>query len=292
MPARRKRFLTYCLIVAASLMLLVYIVYKIAYNYPKLSDLAPLPLAGHTKLLMLAPHCDDEVLGAAGAMLAAERLGMDVRVVIATNGDGYQFATMEEFRQAYPTAEDFIRMGNLRQQESLDALQVLGIQPEQVIFLSYPDRGSAALLSENWQRDNPYLSPYSESWRSPYWITYNPISVYAGEDYLADLKSIMDEYRPDLILYPHPDDMHGDHWGLGALARLAAASLQQGDARLQARPVCLPGPPPRFSLAQGLQSRAGFVAPPPLVRGRSGLVPAGSDSPGCCAEGPVCDAIR
>ena len=179
---------------------------------------------------MLAPHCDDEVLGAAGAMLAAERLGMDVRVVIATNGDGYQFATMEEFRQAYPTAEDFIRMGNLRQQESLDALQVLGIQPEQVIFLSYPDRGSAALLSENWQRDNPYLSPYSESWRSPYWITYNPISVYAGEDYLADLKSIMDEYRPDLILYPHPDDMHGDHWGLGALARLAAASLQQGDA--------------------------------------------------------------
>jgi LmbE family N-acetylglucosaminyl deacetylase len=148
MPVRRKRILTYTLIVAASL-LLVYIVYKIVYNYPKLSDLAPLPLAGHTKLLVLAPHCDDETLGAGGAILAAEHLGMEVRVVIATNGDGYLFATMEEFRQAYPTAEDFIRMGNVRQQESLNALQVLGLQPDQVIFLSYPDRSTASLLLEN-----------------------------------------------------------------------------------------------------------------------------------------------
>ena len=154
MPARRKRFLTSCLIVAASLMLLVYIVYKIAYNYPKLSDLAPLPLAGHAKLLVLAPHCDDEVLGAAGAILAARRMGMDVRVVIATNGDGYQFATMEEFRQAYPTAEDFIRMGNIRQQDRWTPCRCLASSrsrssssatPTVAALLCYQRTGSATI---------------------------------------------------------------------------------------------------------------------------------------------------
>ena len=59
---------------------------------------------------------------------------MEIKVVIATNGDGYLFATMEEFHQVYPTSADFIRIGNVRQQESLNALKVPGINPEQVIF--------------------------------------------------------------------------------------------------------------------------------------------------------------
>jgi hypothetical protein len=47
----------------------------------------------------------------AGVILAAQRLGMDVKVVIATNGDGYLFSTMEEFHLVYPTTADFIRLG-------------------------------------------------------------------------------------------------------------------------------------------------------------------------------------
>jgi len=225
----RKRFVYTLLIVASSLFLLVYVVYKIVYNYPKLRDLAPLALERHDKLLVIAPHCDDEILSSAGVILAARRLGMHVNVVIATNGDGYVFSTMEEFRQAYPTPEDFIRMGNLRQQESLDALEVLGVHPEQVIFLSYPDRGTASLLVKNWSRSNPFISPYSEASQSPYWITYNPESIYAGEDFLADLKSVIEVYQPDLILYPHPDDVHADHWGLSAFTRLAVGMLERED---------------------------------------------------------------
>jgi LmbE family N-acetylglucosaminyl deacetylase len=152
---------------------------------------------------------------------------MDVNVVIATNGDGYLFATMEEFHLVYPTPADFIRMGDLRQQESLKALKVLGIDPSQVTFLSYPDRGTSELWMENWFRSNPYMSPYSETSKSPYQITYNPNSVYAGEDYLTDLISILEVYRPDLILYPHPDDVHADHWALGAFTRLAVGMLER-----------------------------------------------------------------
>lgn len=227
MNNRRKRLLPYLIISIFSLILLTYVVYRLVYNYPKLHDLAPLVLEGHDKLLVLAPHCDDEILSSAGVILAAQRQGMEVNVVIATNGDGYFFSTMAEFHQVYPTSADFNRLGNLRQQESLNALKVLGIDPGQVFFLSYPDGGTSSLLLENWFRSNPYMSPYSEASKSPYQITYNPQSVYAGEDYLADLISILEGYRPDLILYPHPDDVHADHWGLGAFTRLAVGMLER-----------------------------------------------------------------
>lgn len=190
-------------------------------------DLAPFSVEGYHKVLILAPHCDDESLGAAGIIQAARNSGIDVRVVIATNGDGYLFATLRDFRRFYPRPQDYIKMGILRQQESLRALRVLGLGPKKVIFLSYPDRGTSALWEKNWSAKSPYRSPYSGVIRSPYPITFNPVSVYAGEDLLNDLKSILDAYQPDLIIYPHPDDVHPDHWGLSAFTRLALAIIQR-----------------------------------------------------------------
>src|SRR5512137_2118624 len=82
------------------------------------SDLKPVSLDGVKRLLIFAPHCDDETLGSGGLIQAAVQAGIDVQVVIATNGDGYRFATSEEFKKLYPSAQDYIRMGEVRQQES------------------------------------------------------------------------------------------------------------------------------------------------------------------------------
>jgi LmbE family N-acetylglucosaminyl deacetylase len=182
-----------------------------------------LPLEGVQRLLVLAPHCDDETLGCAGLIQQVLQRGGQVRVVLATNGDGFLFATMEEFRRVYPRHEDFVRMGTLRQQESLTALGLLGLAKEQVSFLGYPDRGSPALWIKHWSASDPYRSPYSGDDRSPYALTYNPRSVYAGEDYLADLQSVLAEFGPDLVVLPHPNDVHPDHWGLSLFGRLAVA---------------------------------------------------------------------
>jgi hypothetical protein len=40
------------------------------------------------RLLVIAPHCDDETLGAGGTIAQARRQGLAVRVVFMTNGDG------------------------------------------------------------------------------------------------------------------------------------------------------------------------------------------------------------
>ena len=194
---------------------------------PHTPVLQALPLEGVRRLLVLAPHCDDETLGSGGLIQQVLRRGAQVRVVLATNGDGFLFATMEEYRRVYPRHADFVLMGALRQQESLTALGLLGVAEERVSFLSYPDRGSPALWSNHWSASEPYRSPYSGDDRSPYALTYNPSSVYCGEDYLADLQSVLAEFQPDLIMLPHSNDMHPDHWGLSVFARLAVALQEQ-----------------------------------------------------------------
>ncbi len=193
------------------------------------ASLEPLSLDGVHRLLILAPHCDDETLGAAGLILAAERSGIQVRVVIATNGDGSYSTAVGDLHVLRPHRQDYIRMGESRQSESLAALRVLGVMPEQVDFLSYPDRGLASLWNDHWSASNPYRSAYSGATKSPYPLTYNPKSVYAGEDLLADLESILTGYQPDLIIYPHPDDLHPDHWGLSVFTRLAITLVMHDD---------------------------------------------------------------
>jgi LmbE family N-acetylglucosaminyl deacetylase len=196
---------------------------RIAVAPQSVADLPRLDLAGYHRLLVLAPHEDDETLGPAGLIMQAKAQGLAVRVVIETNGDGYMFATMEEFRRLFPSARDFIRMGNVRQEETLAALASLGLAPDDVAFLSYPDRGTPSLWLTRWDESRPYRSPYSEAERSPYARTYNTRSVYAGTDLLADLVSILRDFQPDLVIYPHPFDVHPDHWGLSAFTRLALA---------------------------------------------------------------------
>ena len=229
------------------------------------ADLKPFSLSGYHRLLILAPHCDDETLGSAGVILAAQRAGLQVRVVIATNGDGFFFGTVRDFRKVYPRPQDFIRFGKLRQQESLAALKILGVQPEQVTFLSYPDRGTPSEWNDHWSPQDPYRSPYSRDTKSPYPLTYNPNSVFAGADYLADVMSITESYRPDLIIYPHPDDVHPDHWGLNVFTRLAIAELSHGDATFHPAQLTYLVHRPDFPTIRGLKPQDSLVPPPALL---------------------------
>jgi LmbE family N-acetylglucosaminyl deacetylase len=222
-------------------------------------------LAGYQRLLVVAPHCDDETLGAAGLMLAAERAGMQVRVVIETNGDGFYFATSQDFHTLRPDAVDYIRMGEIRQGESLAAMKILGIQENQVIFLGYPDRGTPSEWNDHWSVENPYRSPYSQDTHSPYSNTYDHNSVYSGEDLLKDISSIIESYRPDLIVYPNPDDVHPDHWGMNAFTRLSIAETNHVDPSYQPTELTYLVHRPDFPTIRGLKPKQSLVPPPALL---------------------------
>ena len=135
MNTNRKPILTVFLVIALLLEICLIGIAATKKSRPA-SEVAfqDLPLAGHQRLLMLAPHCDDETLGAGGLIQAALRQNMEVKVVIATNGDGFRFATMEDFHRLYPRHQDFIRMGSQRQQEIPAALGLLGLTPTRWFF--------------------------------------------------------------------------------------------------------------------------------------------------------------
>ncbi len=233
---------------------------------PSLSSFEPLDLASTRRLLVISPHNDDETLGAGGTILAAVRQGIEVRVIIATNGDGYLFATMEEFRRVFPRSADFIRMGEVRQNESLAALASLGVPADHVYFLSYPDRGIQMLWNHNWLPANSYRSAYTGTSRSPYPLTYNPKAVYAGEDLLGDLQSILHTYRPDLIIYPHPDDVHPDHWAVGAFTRLAISLEEHNDPAYRPRAIAYLVHRSDFPAPKEFLPNGTLLPPPSLYR--------------------------
>jgi LmbE family N-acetylglucosaminyl deacetylase len=193
----------------------------VTLNPPKLDDFEVLSLDGYDRLLVLAPHNDDEALGAAGLIMQAVEQGIEVHVVFMTNGDGFTFSTITEFETLFPAAEDYIALGDLRQQESINVLGMLGVPEENITFLGYPDAGAPSMWYENWSVENPHQSQFTETSKSPYVNTYNPDSVYAGEDLLGDIRSILEEIQPDIVAYPHGNDVHADHWGMYVFSRLA-----------------------------------------------------------------------
>jgi LmbE family N-acetylglucosaminyl deacetylase len=117
-------------------------------------------------LLFIVPHPDDEVLGCGGLIAEASDRDLDVRVVYLTDG-----AASHRGSPTWPPD----RLARTRRAEALSALTVLGVAPEDVLFLDWPDAAPHPPLSPaftrsvetviRWLRDSPPLSvwaPYRE----------------------------------------------------------------------------------------------------------------------------------
>ena len=63
-----------------------------------------------TRLLVIAPHPDDEVLGAGGLMQRVHATGGAVRVVYLTDGEGYPEGVMESDHTLKPTVQGLSRL--------------------------------------------------------------------------------------------------------------------------------------------------------------------------------------
>lgn len=189
-------------------------------------------LSAADTVLVFAPHCDDEVLGVGGLIHTALENGSRVKVVLVTNGDGFPVAAGLEFRQVRLTAARYIELAGIRQRESLAALAALGLGPEEVIFLGYPDRGIAHLWLENWGFDRPYQSRYTKLTASPYPDSFRPAAPYCGAALAEDVSRIIRETRPTKLILPHPNDAHPDHWATYNFVRYAMEDIRETDREL------------------------------------------------------------
>src|SRR5688572_26068919 len=98
-------------------------------------------LTARDRLLVVAPHPDDESLGAGGLIARAVARGAAVHVVLATDGDNAAWIQRVWERRWRIGEPDRRRFGVWRRAEAMAALAALGVAPSAVTCLAYPDQG-------------------------------------------------------------------------------------------------------------------------------------------------------
>lgn len=177
------------------------------------------------KVLLLVPHEDDELLIGGGLLVCLARdKKYDVSVVIATNGDYYPYE--------HP----------YRIQESVTAMNKMGINNDHIFFLGYGDdwhgkhiynsnpdeiKESAAGHTET------YLTANLKEW---HYQRHQRHQVYTRKGYLDDIKDVIVTMSPDIIICVDMDP-HQDHRCLSLLTDEALAEILKSDHSF--RPVFL-----------------------------------------------------
>ena len=139
---------------------------------PALVDRPP----GH-RVAVVAPHPDDELLGCGGTLCKHLDAGDDVSIVFVTSGERTAALSLHAKEQRV----------SRREAEAAAAAATLGLGPDRLMFLRYPDGG-----------------------------------VAAGRPAATSLAQALQGLAPDLVYVPFPYEAHADHV---AAAQLVAGAL-------------------------------------------------------------------
>ncbi|HMI37347.1 MAG TPA: PIG-L family deacetylase [Steroidobacteraceae bacterium] len=181
---------------------------------------APLPAmtppAASDRVLVIAPHPDDETLCCAGYLQLAVRSGATVGVVWITAGDSFEIDAMLTERTLRPRSAGLEQLGLRRIAEGHAAADLLGVPRANQFLLGFPDRDIAALLQHP---EAPALrSRYTGASAVPYIDALRTGDPYTGAALRANLQEIIDRFAPTIVLAPSLLDRHPDHSSSGALA--------------------------------------------------------------------------
>jgi LmbE family N-acetylglucosaminyl deacetylase len=180
-----------------------------------LPDMA-LPGAGD-RILVVAPHPDDETLCCGGYLQRAVAAGAAVAVVWVTAGDSFEIDAIITERTLRPKGRGLEKLGARRIAEARAAADLLGVPREHQFVLGYPDRGLTALLAGD--GTSVQRSTYTGASDVPYPEALSPGSIYTGNNLRRDLAKVISSFGPTVVLVAAPQDLHADHRSSGALAR-------------------------------------------------------------------------
>jgi LmbE family N-acetylglucosaminyl deacetylase len=183
-------------------------------------------LQADDRLLVLAPHPDDCVLGGGGVMREAVELGIPVHIAYLTFGDFNEWSFLIYRKRPVLRPSQVLAMGQVRHEEALAAASVLGIPPQHVHFLGYPDHGTLEIWHRHWGAQPPRRGALTRVDAVPYDNALRPGAPYKGEEILRDLTALLRELQPTKILVSHPADQHPDHRAYYLFLRVALWRLQ------------------------------------------------------------------
>lgn len=133
--------------------------------------------------LFVSPHDDDLAIGAGLWMQSAAQAGIDVQVLVVTDG-----------RMGYCTLEQRDSISQIRRRETFESFEVLGIPQAQIAWVGYPDGGLYTLQGRRKLRADD--------------------EVQAIEGYVGLSNAFthhLRRTRPARVFVPTVADLHPDH---------------------------------------------------------------------------------
>jgi LmbE family N-acetylglucosaminyl deacetylase len=146
-----------------------------------------------TRLLVVAPHPDDETIATGLLIQQVRAAGGEIGIVLLTGGDNNPWPQRWLERRVRIGDADRRRWGQRRHAEMLQALQRLGLPASALESMGWPDMGLSDCL------------------------------LQSGGAAVSLLAAAIGRFRPDLIALPSIDDRHPDHGAAHVLVRLALA---------------------------------------------------------------------
>lgn len=151
------------------------------------------------KVLLFVPHQDDEINIAYGLLYKIRNIAESIKVVYSTNGN---YVVNEKYRL----------------KEGVESLKNIGITKENIIFMGYSDQipeSTSHLYHEKkyWiDNKNNFLTKaiYNDDY---HYLKYNEHAIFNKHNFLDDIKSIILDEMPDIIICIDFDS-HPDHRAL------------------------------------------------------------------------------
>ncbi|MEI8350151.1 MAG: PIG-L family deacetylase [Candidatus Omnitrophota bacterium] len=188
---------------------------------------ARLEFSPEDRVLILAPHPDDEAIAAAGIIQHARACGAKLKVAYLTNGDYNEFSYLFYKKIPVFSKAGFIEIGKTRASEAKNAMAFFGLAPTDLAYLGYPDRFTETILTGFWNPKYPLNSLLTRISRVPYKDALSPGAPYTGESILKDLKSVLADFKPTKIFVSSPQDTNPDHRSFYVYLRVALWDLEK-----------------------------------------------------------------
>ncbi len=153
------------------------------------------------RVLVIAPHPDDEALAAGALLRRAARAGAAVKAVFLTAGKGNTLGHMRWKKKLFIGAADEELYGRERQAEARRAMGLAGISDLE--FWDHCDTGLFELLAE------------------------------AENELTAKLEACLRAFAPDTVIYPAARDLHRDHSAVSLMTDFALERLGYSGRRLR-----------------------------------------------------------
>jgi LmbE family N-acetylglucosaminyl deacetylase len=169
------------------------------------------PLSSKDAVLIVAPHPDDECIATGGLIQQAIAVGARVHVVYLTYGDNHEIAYWALRKIPALTPAQYRSLGETRRAEAIQGTTSLGLKPDDLTFLGYPDTGTLRIWESTWQPGTSRYHLATGTRVVPYGDAQSPGSPYNAAAILTDFTSVVHSFNPTVVAFPSPLDLNPDH---------------------------------------------------------------------------------